>query len=89
MFVSFGVSLGGAVGPIEDGTDVFAGQFHVRTLHMHDGPDGRHDLYMWSTRPAKTCVTANTKRLINRVDDAPAWRAARRLDGPAAGVFAG
>ena len=26
MFVSFGVSLGGAVGPIEDGTDVFAGQ---------------------------------------------------------------
>ena len=26
MFVSFGVSLGGAVGPIEDGTDVFAGR---------------------------------------------------------------
>ena len=24
--------------------------------HMHDGHDGRHDLYMWSTRPAKTCV---------------------------------
>ena len=27
MFVSFGVSLGGAVGPIEDGTDVFAGRY--------------------------------------------------------------
>ena len=26
MFVSSGVSLGGAVGPIEDGTDVFAGR---------------------------------------------------------------
>ena len=26
MFVSFGVSLRGAVGPIEDGTDVFAGR---------------------------------------------------------------
>ena len=56
MLVSFGVSLRGAVGPIEDGTDVFAGQFEF-ALHMHDGPDGRHDLYMWSTQPAKTCVT--------------------------------
>ena len=27
MFVSFGASLGGAVGPIEDGTDVFAGRY--------------------------------------------------------------
>ena len=27
MFVSSGVSLGGAVGPIEDGTDVFAGRY--------------------------------------------------------------
>ena len=26
LFVSFGVSFGGAVGPIEDGTDVFAGR---------------------------------------------------------------
>ena len=26
------------------------------TSHMHDDPDGRHDLYMWSTQPAKTCV---------------------------------
>ena len=25
--------------------------------HMHDGHDGRHDLYMWSTQPAKTCVS--------------------------------
>ena len=25
--------------------------------HMHDGHDGRHDLYMWSTCPAKTCVS--------------------------------
>ena len=56
MFVSFGISLGGAVGPIEDGTDVFAGQCELAALHMHDGPDGRHDLYMWSMRPAKTCV---------------------------------
>ena len=31
MFVSFGVSLGGAVGPIEHGTDVFAGG----VLHMY------------------------------------------------------
>ena len=88
MFVSFGVSLGGAVGPIEDGTDVFAGQTKkvIEALHMHDGPDGRHDLYMWSTHPAKTCVTAGD---LNRVDGAPAWRASRRLDGPSAGVFAG
>ena len=28
----------------------------LAALHMHDGPDGRHDLYMWSTQPAKTCV---------------------------------
>ena len=49
MFVSSGVSLGGAVGPIEDGTDVFAGQCELAALHMHDGHDGRHDLYMWST----------------------------------------
>jgi hypothetical protein len=55
MFVSFGVSLGGAVGPIEDGTDVFAGQCELAALHMHDGHDGRHDLYMWSTQPAKAC----------------------------------
>ena len=48
MFVSSGVSLGGAVGPIEDGTDVFAGQCELAALHMHDGHDGRHDLYMWS-----------------------------------------
>ena len=35
MFVSFGVSLGGAVGPIEDGTDVFAGQGKQSTTpHM-------------------------------------------------------
>ena len=54
--------------------------------HMHDGHDGRHDLYMWSTQPAKACVS---NRVINRVDDAPAWRASRRLDGPSAGVFAG
>jgi hypothetical protein len=27
LFVSFGVSFGGAVGPIEDGTDVFAGRY--------------------------------------------------------------
>ena len=27
MFVSFGASLRGAVGPIEDGTDVFAGRY--------------------------------------------------------------
>ena len=88
MFVSFGVSLGGAVGPIEDGTDVFAGQTKkvIEALHMHDGPDGRHDLYMWSTHPAKTCVTAGD---LNRVDGAPAWRASRRLDGPSASVFAG
>ena len=26
---------------------------------------------------------------FNRVDDTSAWRAARRLDGPSAGVFAG
>ena len=39
MFVSFGVSLGGAVGPIEDGTDVFAGRCELAALHMHDGPD--------------------------------------------------
>ena len=58
MFVSFGVSLGGAVGPIEDGTDVFAGRYReLAALHMHDGHDGRHDLYMWSTQPAKACVT--------------------------------
>jgi hypothetical protein len=57
MFVSFGASLRGAVGPIEDGTDVFAGQDLDLELHMHDDPDGRHDLYMWSTQPAKACVT--------------------------------
>ena len=55
--------------------------------HMHDGHDGRHDLYMWSTQPAKACVTNDGT--LNRVDDAPAWRASRRLDGPSAGVFAG
>ena len=26
--------------------------------------DGRHDLYMWSTRPAKTCVTTNKSNSI-------------------------
>ena len=53
MFVSFGVSLGGAVGPIEDGTDVFAGRTKelFEALHMQDGPDGRRDL--WSTCGAR------------------------------------
>ena len=31
------------------------------------------------------CVSRGT----HRVDDTSAWRAARRLDGPSAGVFAG
>ena len=30
-----------------------------------------------------------SKEYLNRVDGTSAWRAARRLDGPSAGVFAG
>ncbi len=41
MFVSFGVSLGGAVGPIEDGTDVFAGLITVSVSHVLVGLKAR------------------------------------------------
>ena len=89
MFVSFGVSLGGAVGPIEDGTACFRGSIPkcwppTCTMILMDVmicTCGAHNL--------RKHACEESKEYLNRVDDAPAWRASRRLDGPSADVFAG